>query len=44
MVLTDPLQASLYPTLHVPLIECQTEVEDFYVVAVGMAKPALCPR
>jgi hypothetical protein len=34
IVLTNPLQTSLYPTIYVPLIECQTEVEDFSVVAV----------
>jgi hypothetical protein len=33
MVLTDPLQASLYPTIHLPLVESQTEVEDLPVVA-----------
>ena len=34
VILANPLQASLYPTLHVPLVESQTEVEDLPVVAV----------
>src|ERR671920_1768926 len=34
LILANPLQASLYPTLQVPLVESQTEVEEFSVVAV----------
>jgi hypothetical protein len=34
MVLADPLQATLYPTLHVVWIKCQPEVEDFSVVTM----------
>src|SRR5215208_6122257 len=34
IILANPLQAPLCPTLHVSLVECQTEVEDFSVVVV----------
>ena len=34
MVLTNSFQAPLYPTLHIPLVECQTKVEDLRIVAV----------
>ena len=37
VVLADPLQASLYPTIYVVWIECQTEVEDLPIVAVVVA-------
>jgi hypothetical protein len=41
IVLTNSLHTSLYPTIYVPLLECQTEVEDFCVVAVVVADS--CP-
>jgi hypothetical protein len=48
VVLTNSFKASLYPTLHIPLVESQTEVEDFSVVAVVIpdcrpAREALFP-
>src|SRR5688500_6109016 len=41
VVLSNSLQASLYPTLYVPLVESQTEVEDLPIVAVVV--PDSCP-
>ena len=41
MVLSDSFQASLYPTLYVLLVESQTKVEDFSIVAVVV--PDSCP-
>jgi hypothetical protein len=41
VILTNSFQAPLYPTLHVPLNESQTEVEDLPVVAVVV--PDGCP-
>ena len=41
IVLSYPLQASLYPTIYVVRIERQPEVEDFPVVAVVV--PDGCP-
>jgi hypothetical protein len=41
IVLSNPLQASLYPTLHVVWIKCQTEVVDLPIVAVIV--PNSCP-
>jgi hypothetical protein len=48
IILADPLQASLYPTLHVPLVESQTEIEELAIVAVVVthscpAREALSP-
>ena len=37
MVLSNPLQASLYPTIYIVWIKGQPEVEDFSVVAVVVA-------
>jgi hypothetical protein len=34
MVLTDPLQTSLYPTIYIVWIKSQPEIEDLRVVAV----------
>src|SRR5215207_7161494 len=34
MVLSNPLQASLYPTIDIVWIKCQPEIEDLPVVAV----------
>jgi hypothetical protein len=34
VVLTNPLQTSLYPTIYIVRIKCQPEVEDLRVVAV----------
>jgi hypothetical protein len=41
IVLAEPLQASLYPTLHIVWIEGQPKVEDFSVVT--MVVPDSCP-
>src|SRR5215204_5368549 len=41
ILLADPLQASLYPALDILLVECQSEVEDFSIVAVIVADS--CP-
>jgi hypothetical protein len=37
IILTDPLKASLYPTLYVPLVESQTEIEHFRVATMVVA-------
>jgi hypothetical protein len=37
IILTNPLKASLYPTLYVPLVESQTEIEHFCVVTMIVA-------
>jgi hypothetical protein len=41
IILADPLQTSLYPTLHVPLVESQTKIEELAIVAVVV--PDSCP-
>src|SRR5215203_1849826 len=41
IVLSNSFQASLYPTIYVPLVESQAKVEDFSVVT--MVVPNSCP-
>jgi hypothetical protein len=41
IILADPLQASLYPTIYIVWIKCQPEVEDLPIVAVIVADS--CP-
>jgi hypothetical protein len=44
MVLSNPLQASLYPTLYIVWIKGQPEVEDLPVVAVVITDGCPAPE